>query len=385
MATIAPVRVLLIDDDKDDYILTRDLLADLSGSPFEVDWQPDFDAALETICRNAYDVYLLDYRLGRRDGLELLQEARRRGCSGPIILLTGKGQRELDVVAMQTGAADYLEKNRLDATLLERSIRYALRKQLYEEDLERQVRERTEELSLANEALREADRRKDAFLATLAHELRNPLAPMRNALEIMRLSRNRPEAVETGRTMLERQIAHLVRLIDDLLDISRISRGKIQLRKELVDVSPIVAGVLEGSRPLIDAGRHQLTVALSQSPIRVLADPTRLTQILINLLNNAAKYTEPGGRIDLTATVENRHIVFRVRDTGIGIDHDMLPRIFEMFAQVDQSRDRSQGGLGIGLSLVRGLIALHGGTVEAFSDGPGRGSEFVVRIPQSDK
>ena len=242
MSTIAPVRVLLIDDDNDDYVLTRDLLAELPGTPFVVDWQPDFDAALEAVCADAYDVYLLDYRLGERTGLDLLREAQRRGCSGPIILLTGKGQRELDIVAMQTGAADFLEKSRLDATLLERSIRYTLRKKLYEEDLERQVRERTAELTQANEALREASQRKDAFLASLAHELRNPLAPMRNALEIIRLSGNRAEAIDAGRSILERQICHLVRLIDDLLDISRITRGKIQLRLESVDVSSVVSG-----------------------------------------------------------------------------------------------------------------------------------------------
>ena len=380
---ISPVRVLLIDDDKDDYILTRDLLADLP-TPFRVDWQPDFDAALEAICRDAYDVYLLDYRLGQRSGLDLLEEVRRRGCSGPIILLTGKGQRELDIVAMQAGAADYLEKNRLDGVLLERSIRYALRKKQYEADLERQVRERTAELSLANESLRDVDRRKDAFLATLAHELRNPLVPIRNALEIMRLSENRTDVVESGRAMLERQIGHFVRLIDDLVDITRVTRGKIELRREMVDLSFVINAALEGSQPLIDAGRHQITVSLPPDPIRLNVDPTRLAQILINLLNNAAKYSEEGGRIELKVSDEDEHFVFRVRDTGIGIAANRLPHIFEMFGQADQSRDGSPGGLGIGLYLVRGLAALHGGTVEAFSDGPGMGSEFVVRLPKVD-
>ena len=190
-----------------------------------------------------------------------------------------------------------------------------------------------------------------------------------------------PSSMKQGGTwandVIERQVEQLVRLVDDLLDISRITRGKIQLKTEPVDVAVAVAGAVETSRPLIDARRHELTVVLPPEPLWLTADPVRLAQVLANLLNNAAKYTEEGGRIDLTVAREGGEAVFRVRDTGIGIAAEMLPRVFDLFTQVDRSLDRSQGGLGIGLTLVRRLVEMHGGTVQAFSDGPGRGSEFV--------
>ncbi|HKI37080.1 MAG TPA: response regulator [Gemmataceae bacterium] len=236
--------------------------------------------------------------------------------------------------------------------------------------------------------LRDSHRRKDEFLATLAHELRNPLAPIRNALAILRLADGDSARLDQARGLMERQVRQMVRLIDDLLDISRITRGKIELRKERVTLAEVVNSAVESSRPLIDLGGHTLTVTLPPRPVHLEADPTRLAQVLLNLLNNAAKYTEPGGRIGLTASLLDSDGRFppctlevRVRDTGIGIPKEMLPRVFDMFTQVERSVDRAQGGLGIGLSLVRGLVQLHGGTVEAHSDGPGRGSEFVVRLP----
>jgi PAS domain S-box-containing protein len=234
--------------------------------------------------------------------------------------------------------------------------------------------------------LRESHRRKDEFLATLAHELRNPLAPIRNALAVLRLTGADPTRREEARGIMERQVRQMVRLIDDLLDISRITRGKIELRRERVALADVVRSAVESSRPLIDLAGHTLTVTLPPGPVILDADPTRLAQVLLNLLNNAAKYTEPGGHLGLTAEVvagEGRpaSLEIRVRDTGVGIPKGMLPQVFEMFTQVDRSLERAQGGLGIGLSLVRGLVQLHGGTVEARSEGPGKGSEFVVRLP----
>jgi PAS domain S-box-containing protein len=237
------------------------------------------------------------------------------------------------------------------------------------------------ELKRLQEALRQSDRRKDEFLAMLAHELRNPLAPILNALHIMRLGRNNPAAIEDARSIVERQVRHMVRLIDDLLDLSRITRGKIQLRKQPVDLAQVIQHAVESSRPAINAAGHQLQVTLPKEPVVFEADPTRLSQVLLNLLNNAAKYTEPGGRIAITARQDDDELVIAVRDTGVGIPTEMLPNIFEMFAQADRSLERSQGGLGIGLSLVRGLVRLHGGTVTARSEGPGKGSEFVIRLP----
>ena len=229
-------------------------------------------------------------------------------------------------------------------------------------------------------ALKEADRRKDEFLATLAHELRNPLAPIRNALHLMRQS-DGDGPMEAERAMAERQVVHLARLIDDLMDVARISRGKIELHKEAVDLATVVGLAVETARTLIDERRHRLTVSLPDELIRLEADPTRLEQVLWNLLNNAAKYTEPGGQIALSAEREGGEVVLRVRDNGIGIEAAMLPPVFQMFLQVGEHREHAQGGLGIGLSLVRTLVEMHGGTISAHSGGPGKGSEFVVRLP----
>jgi CheY-like chemotaxis protein len=233
----------------------------------------------------------------------------------------------------------------------------------------------------AEAALREANRRKDQFLATLAHELRNPLAPLLNGLQIMRLSQRDPAAMEQARAMMERQLGQMVHLIDDLLDVSRISLGKITLRRSRVELSKIIQQAVETSRPLIDASGHQLTVELPSQSVLLDADATRLAQVVSNLLNNAAKYTEPGGRIALLVERLASEVAIRVRDNGVGIPPAMLPQVFEIFTQVDRSIERSQGGLGIGLSLVKGLVEMHGGSVEAHSSGPGQGSEFVVRLP----
>ncbi len=230
-------------------------------------------------------------------------------------------------------------------------------------------------------ALREADRRKDEFLAVLAHELRNPLAPIRNSLHILRmLGQNDPTAERVG-GMMERQVDHMVRLVDDLMEVSRITRGKIELRKELVEVAAIVRSAVDTSQPLIESAGHRLVLALPPEPLTLNGDSVRLTQIVANLLNNAAKYTDPGGQIWLTVRREGDEVAILVRDTGVGIPPDMLPRVFDLFTQIDRHTERSQGGLGIGLTLVKSLVELHGGTVTAHSEGTGRGSEFVIRLP----
>jgi two-component system CheB/CheR fusion protein len=397
-----PVRVLLIEDDEDDYFLVRDLFTEIQGRPFHLERIKGYDAALEALGRNGHDVYLLDYRLGQRNGLELLREAVKRGCQTPIILLTGQGKREVDIEAMKAGAADYLTKGQMDAALLERSIRYALARQRdrdalrqARDELEKRVRERTAALQEANEALRteigqrlqaekdlqEADRRKDEFLAMLGHELRNPLAPILNGLHILRMGKVDGQAAERVQSMMEHQVRTLSRLVDDLLDVSRITRGKIQLRKEPIDLGLAIGRAIGTVRPLIELQKHELSVSLPEGPVYVEADVTRLEQVLINLLTNAAKYTEPGGHIRLDVARDRAEVVVGIRDNGIGISDDLLPRIFDMFTQADCLLDRAQGGLGIGLTLVRRLIQMHGGSVVAHSDGPGKGSEFVVRLP----
>ena len=241
--------------------------------------------------------------------------------------------------------------------------------------------ESRDELQRVNAELSEADRRKDEFLAVLAHELRNPLAPIRNAVNYLGLKASPDPALRNARDIIDRQVKHLVRLVDDLLDISRISSGKIGLQKERVSLSLIVTNAVEASRPAIESENHQLTVTLPAEPVYLDADLTRLAQVLQNLLNNAAKYTPPGGKIGLHAEFDGHSVAIRVVDTGIGIPGEMLPRVFDMFTQVDRSIERSTGGLGIGLTLVQRLVELHGGTVEAHSEGHGEGSEFIVRLP----
>ena len=242
-------------------------------------------------------------------------------------------------------------------------------------NLEEQLRQRMGELA-------EADRCKDEFLAMLAHELRNPLAPIRNALHVVQLrGQERRQDVRHAWDMIERQVENLIRLVDDLLDMSRISLGKINLQKEPVDVAILVSRAVESSRPIIDARKHELNITLPDEPMVVDADPIRMAQVLWNLLNNAAKYTPEGGCIWLTVGKEDGECVVRVRDTGMGIPQEILPKVFDLFTQAERTLDRAEGGLGIGLTLVRRLTEMHNGTVQAFSAGPGQGSEFVVRLP----
>jgi signal transduction histidine kinase len=241
------------------------------------------------------------------------------------------------------------------------------------------------------EALREADRRKDEFLAMLAHELRNPLAPISNAVHLLRLVKSNDSMLASVHGMIERQLRHMVRLVDDLLDVSRVSRGKIELQKMELDLTAVVQHAAETSRPLIDARRHHLVVTLPPEPLRVEGDFVRLAQVVSNLLNNAAKYTDEGGRIELMVEKTSPaaggpgEAIVRVRDNGRGIDPSALKSLFDLFYQVERNLDRSDGGLGIGLSLVKSLIELHGGRVEAHSNGSGYGSEFTVRLPLLQK
>jgi PAS domain S-box-containing protein len=235
----------------------------------------------------------------------------------------------------------------------------------------------------AEEALKRADRRKDEFLATLAHELRNPLAPIRSGLQILNLSRD-PDIADEMRRMMERQLCHMVRLIDDLMDASRITNDKLTLRKERVSLWSVAETAVEASRPAIDAARHVLRLALPEEPVWLDADSTRLAQVLSNLLTNAAKYTPEGGCIELSAVREDGEVLVRVTDTGLGIPAGMLADVFEMFTQVNRTLERAQGGLGIGLALVRRLVDLHGGTITAESPGLGEGSTFTVRLPLVD-
>jgi signal transduction histidine kinase/ActR/RegA family two-component response regulator len=235
----------------------------------------------------------------------------------------------------------------------------------------------------AEAALREADRRKDEFLATLAHELRNPLAPIRHAVKLLEVREATDTQKEWSREVISRQVQRMALLLDDLLDVSRITRGRLELKKDYVGLQVLVATAVESARPLIEAKKHTLEVFLPVNPIELEVDPLRMSQALSNLLTNAAKYTDEGGTITLAATLEPQGLAISVKDSGIGLSTAVIPHLFEMFAQVDSVIDRAEGGLGIGLALVKGLLALHGGTVEATSEGAGEGSEFVLHLPAS--
>ena len=298
----------------------------------------------------------------------------------PIVLLSERGADSAVLAeAMEAlGNVTVLERPTRVPTLVS-TLSSALRSR----NRQYQIRSYIEERERNAEALRAADRRKDVFLATLAHELRNPLAPMRTALEIMRIATDNEAARAQAQSILERQLKQMARLIDDLLDLSRISHGKLELRREHVTLRAVVESAVEITRPTLEALGHQLRIDLPSEEVHLHADPTRLSQVFSNLLHNAAKYTEQPTSIVLAAEVQHEHVIVRVEDNGIGIAPENLQRVFEMFTQVGRSLEQSRGGLGVGLSLSQWLVRLHGGAIEARSEGLGKGSQFIVRLPIS--
>jgi signal transduction histidine kinase len=324
----------------------------------------------EALAHQRFDVILADYYLLDFDGDFALTLARAAQPEVPFIFVTGRLGEEVAVETLRQGATDYVLKDRLDR--LVPAVYRALA-----EAAERDRRHKAEE------ALRESDRRKDEFLAMLAHELRNPLAPIRNAVQVLRYKGDDPVAVEQMRQMVDRQVQHVARIVDDLLDVSRIRRGKIRVRRERLDLTRLTRLNVEDNSEAFEHAGVALRMELPAGPVWVQGDATRLAQVLDNLLNNAAKFTERGGEVTVTLGTEEERgtAVLSVRDTGIGMDPELLARLFEPFSQADRTLDRSMGGLGLGLALVKGLIALHGGEVEATSEGAGRGAKFTLRLP----
>jgi signal transduction histidine kinase len=398
------VRVLLVDDQPSNL----EVLEAMLDVP---DWRlvraRSADEALLALLHEEFAAIVLDIRMPGTSGLELAEviKQRKRTQHVPILFLTAHLVEERDVLrGYSTGAVDYLTKpvrpeilrskiavfvelsrKRQAVTRGHAALQREVRERQQAEDalrrvnleLEHRVRERTEALELSN-------RRKDEFLAALAHELRNPLAPIRAAAEFMRLRGTPEPAVEHARAVIDRQVSHMTRLIDDLLDVSRITRDQLILRTTRVALEDVVATAVETSRPIVEQRGHTLLVNLPADPVSLEADPARLAQVLSNLLTNAAKYTPPGGTIALGGRLDQDELVVTVTDTGIGIPQDMLPRIFEMFMQVDKALGRATDGLGIGLTLARRIIEMHGGTITACSAGPGAGSEFAIRLPVLD-
>jgi signal transduction histidine kinase/ActR/RegA family two-component response regulator len=375
--TVNPERVLVVAPTRKDAEQTRVILNDAAIACHACDCIAD--AAAE-INNDAGAILVTDEAMADRAISSLLDALHSQPSWSdiPIIVLSSAGADSMAArSAMETlGNVTVLERPVRVTTLIS-SLRTAIRARRRQY----QIREQLTDLQRAEAQLRDVDRRKDEFLATLAHELRNPLAPMRNALQILRMRGDDAPTLDQVTEMMARQLSQMVRLIDDLLDVSRITRGKLALRKERVELAAVVRDAVDTARPHIDAWGHTLDVSLPREPVYLDADPVRLAQVLSNLLNNAAKYTERGGHISVLAARQAATVEIVVRDTGIGIPPESLTSIFEMFAQVEQTIEKSHGGLGIGLTLVKRLIEMHGGRVEARSGGVGKGAEFVVDLP----
>jgi signal transduction histidine kinase len=393
------VNILLVDDQPGKLLTYEAILSGLGENLIKANSGHE---ALQVLLKTDVAVVLVDVCMPNIDGYELATLIREhpRCRRAAIIFISAIHLTNLDQLkGYQCGAVDYVqvpvvpEILRARVTVFADLYRKTRQLERLNQDLESRVAERTAELEhdLAERkrlemALKDTDRRKDEFLALLAHELRNPLAPIRSAIEIMKLKSLDDPDLRHCRSVIERQTDQLTRLVDDLLDVSRITRGKIRLEKSQVEVASIVARAVETNRALLDTRHHELRIDLPSEPLYVDGDMTRLSQVVGNLLNNAAKYTDEGGRIFVHAEREQRRngdseMVLRVRDTGVGIPAANLPNVFDLFTQLDHTLHRTQGGLGIGLALVRALVEMHGGRVTAHSDGIGHGSEFTVALP----
>ncbi len=420
------VSILLVDDQPARLLTYQTILEDLG---LDLVCARSGLEALEKLMKLEFAVVLLDVSMPDMDGFEaagLIHEHPRLEKT-PIIFVTGVHISELDRLrGYKLGAVDYVsipvvpeilrskvsvlvelyckrrELQEANRNLADANTQLAAANTTLQAEKTRELQALNATLSQANAelasanqllqteiaerarielALKEADRHKDEFLAMLAHELRNPLAPIYNAVQLMRRKKLEDPQLAWSRDVIERQSAHLSRLVDDLLDVSRITRGKINLTKEALDINSLIARAVETSHPLIAERAHNLVVDVPPEPIKVLGDPTRLTQALGNVLSNAAKYTDQGGRITITVARDGAEVSIRVSDTGEGIPAHLLPVIFNLFTQLDYTSGHSRGGLGIGLALVRRLVEMHGGSVTAHSEGVGKGSEFIIRLP----
>ena len=402
------VNILIVDDEPKNLMVLETVLDDPG---YRLVRASSGDEALLALMAEEFAVLVLDVRMPGMTGFELAQMIRKRRKTArvPIIFLTAYYNEDQHVLeGYGSGGVDYLYKP-VNAAVLRskvavfaelhrkgRAVEVANRALLAEvaerrraearlselnETLDRRVTERTTALHASEAQLRDANRRKDEFLATLAHELRNPLAPVRNAVQLLRLKGASSE-VRWASALIDRQVQAMSRLIDDLMDVSRINQGKIELRRERIDLAAVLQDAVETTRPLTDELEHELTLVLPETSLPLDADRSRLAQAFMNLLNNAAKYMDRGGRIEVAVRrQDNQAVEVTVTDNGIGIAADRVGGLFEMFSQVESALSRSRGGLGIGLSLTRRLVEMHGGSVEARSGGLGHGSAFVVRLP----
>ncbi|NYT40732.1 hybrid sensor histidine kinase/response regulator [Sphingomonas sp. R-74633] len=371
------VKFLLVDDLQENLLSLEALLG---RDDLDILKARSGDEALELLLQHDVALALLDVQMPGMDGFELAEFMRgnERTRHIPIIFVTaGTTDAQRRFRGYEAGAVDFIQKP-IEADILRSKAEVFF-------DLHRQrqiVAAQRDALETATQALKEADRRKDVFIAILAHELRNPVAALHAGMHLLQKRADTDQAPFI-RERMERQLAHLRRLVDDLLDVSRIAEGKISLKKERIDLATVLRSAIEASQANIDAAGHAFTTDIQEEPVSLVVDHTRVAQIIANLLNNAARYTPPGGAIHLRARSIDQEVEIEVRDNGVGIPQEMQARIFQIFAQVEGQQDKATGGLGIGLALVRQLVGLHQGTIEVASEGAGKGSSFTVRIPLS--
>lgn len=389
----APVDILLVDDNPNNLLALEALLSDI-GARF-VKARSGVDA-LKCLLEQDFALIILDIQMPDMDGFETaaMIRGRERSRRIPIIFLTAFNRSDTQVHrGYALGAVDFLFKPIVPEILRSKVAVFAdlyrkteeVRRQAEQLRVaERQAHERrlaVAELEARAQVLAEADRRKDEFMAVMAHELRNPLTPIATALETLRRAQPGAQQLERARQAMERQVQHLVRLVDGLLEASRYTAGTIALRRQNVDLAAVVQQAVQMSQPLLNDRRHTLDIALPEGRTELVADPDRVAQMIVNLLNNAARCTDPGGVIELSARSDEGGVELRVRDHGRGIRPELLPRIFELFVHSDRARDRAEGGFAVGLAMVKRLAELHGGSVAANSGGEGKGAEFVIRLP----
>lgn len=406
-AAAEPINILIVDDEPKNLMALETVLDDPS---YRLVRAGSADEALLALVQEEFALLVLDIQMPGMNGFELAQmiKQRKKTASIPIIFLTAYYSEDQHVLeGYSSGAVDYLHKpinptvlrskvsvfaqlhrktreSALANTALQAEIseRREAQQQLYDlnQELEQRVATRTEALVRSEEAMREADKRKDEFLAMLGHELRNPLSAIRHAVRIHGEAPDDGAARQWANEVIDRQSAQLTRMVDDLLDVERINRGRVELRPEALELSAVLTRAVEAAESLMAAKNHRLTIDVDPSlPVR--GDAARLQQVFVNLLSNAAKYTGEGGRIRVSAHRRGEEAVVSVSDNGIGLAADVLPRVFDLFTQVHTSIDRAQGGLGIGLTVVKSLVEMHGGTIVAQSDGVDRGSAFTIRLP----
>ena len=406
------LRVLLIEDDPDDYLLTTELLAEIPGNKIAFEWATDYETGLAALNRCEHDACLLDYRLGRKDGLLLLREALNLGCKAPVILLTGEGDRDLALQALDAGAADYLVKGEIDAVTLERSIRYAMQQNQNAALLKEKVEERTAELVQANAALREsaeqiralfetaeaarlaaeaaksraeaATRAKDDFLAALSHELRTPLNPALLLATSLADDMSLPAQVRDDINVIAKGIALQSRLVDDLLDITRITGGKLRLDLHPIDAHAALRHAYGILRADVLEQAIEVTLDLAAPRHTIHADAVRLQQIFWNILKNAVKFTPRGGAVVVRTSnpaAKPETLEVEITDNGVGIEPEMLSRVFDAFIQEEHDRGHRFGGIGLGLAISHRLVELQGGSIAAESKGRGQGATFRLELP----